>query len=302
MEFLSLILLIVVSLVLPGVICRVRARLSGRKGASFFQHLYNLRVMLSKSVVYSYSSSYITRIVPVVSLALSFGVLLFVPFGDFKAVLGFDGDIVLFAYLLALSRFLMIIAAMDSGSSFQGMGSAREAFYGALLEPAIFIIGGTLALISGNISFSTVFSSMGSLSVEFVLVMVLVAYLFIKILTVETGRIPFDDTLTHLELTMVHEVMILDYSGVDLGFITLSMWLKMGALSVLAANSVSACCAGGWIATLIFSVLTGVYIGFVESFVAKNKMSRNSTFIMIISSIALVLFVVAYIVLQNIFV
>lgn len=302
MEFISLFIVLIVSAIFPGIINRVRARLSGRKGMSVYQHLLNVELLLRKSSVYSYSSTWITRAVPIFYLASSLTLVLFVPVGQIPALLSFNGDIVMFAYLMALTRFGLIISAMDSGSSFQGMGASREAFYGALVEPALFILGGTLALISGHVSFSHVFSSLPELSAELSMVLILIGYALTLILSVEMGRIPVDDTRTHLELTMIHEVMVLDYCGVDLAMITIGGWLKMGALAILASNAVSGALMGNWLLSVVLSLGVAVFVAFVESFRAKNKLARNSTYILTITALALVLFLVTYILLQNIFI
>lgn len=300
MEFISLFLVLMVSAIFPGIINRVRARLSGRKGMTVYQHLNNVELLMRKSAVYSYTSTWITRAVPVFYLASSLTLVLFVPVGQMPALLSFNGDFVMFAYLMAFTRFSLILAAMDSGSSFQGMGASREAFYGALVEPALFILGGTLALISGHTSFSNVFCSIAGLSAELSMVLILIGYALVLILSVEMGRIPVDDTRTHLELTMIHEVMVLDYCGVDLAMITIGGWLKMGALAVLASNAISVALMGNWILSIALTTVVAAFIAFIESFRAKNKLSRNSTFILTITALSLVLFLVTYILLQNI--
>lgn len=296
----AIVLLLVVSMVLPGVINRVRAWISGRKGVTIYQHINNVEVLLKKGAVYSPVTTLIAQIAPAVYLGAAFTSLLFVPVGGFEALLGFDGDVVMFAYLLALSRLSLILAAMDSGSSFQGMGASREALYSALVEPALFIVAGCLALISGQTSFSTIFMNIESVSPELAVVLLLLTYTLIKIISVEMGRIPVDDTHTHLELTMIHEVMILDYCGIDLAMINIGSWLKMGAIVVLAANAVAVTFMLNWIVVVVLSVGVAAVIGVIESLQARNRLSRNTTYILTIVALAFVLFMVAYILLQNI--
>lgn len=293
---LTILLLVAAGLFLPGMINRTRAVLSGRKGIRFFQHIYNAGVMLKKGVVTGHTSTVLFTVAPSVYLGTIFTALLFVPLGGCAPLFHFNGDVVMFAYLLAFSRLAMILAALDTGSSFEGMGASRDALYGAMVEPALFIVAGTLALVSGVTSFSGMFTAIASagLSPEMVIVMLLLVYVIMKIITVECGRIPVDDPRTHLELTMIHEVMILDYSGVDLAMIMVGGWLKMAALSALGANIVAAVTGGGVVASFIYTVLAGVGIGVVESFVARNKLARNSTFIFTIVAIAFVLFLVAF--------
>lgn len=247
MEALNTLLLLLTALAIPGLINRTRARLAGRKGIRFAQHLYDVTLLLRKGAVYSTTTSALFRIAPSVSLGSALVAALFIPVGDLQPVLSFDGDLVAFAYLLALGRLAIILAAMDTGSSFEGMGASREALYGALVEPALMLVFGTLALISGFTSFASIFSTEIGEDPQLIVVLLLVAYILTKIVFTESGRIPVDDPRTHLELTMIHEVMCLDYCGVDLAFIKMGTWLKTAAFSLLAADAVAAafCPAGG---------------------------------------------------------
>lgn len=299
---LTTILVIGVGLLMPGVINRTRAYLSGRKGIRLFQHLFDARVMMNKGVVVGEGTTMLTKIAPSVYLGSIFTAMLFIPIGGFDPLLNFRGDVVMFAYLMALSRMTIILAALDTGSSFEGMGASRDALYGALVEPALFIVAGTLALVTGATSFNEMFNSLATttLSPDMVIVVLLLVYVMITIITIETGRIPVDDPRTHLELTMIHEVMVLDYSGIDLAMITVANWLKMGALSVFAANIFTTVMGGSWIITFVVALSGGVVIGVVESFLARNKLSRNTTYILTTVAIALVLFLVALMLKMNI--
>ena len=286
-----------VALMLPGMIVRTRALLAGRKGAPFYQHISRLGALLCKAPVYSPATGFVFRLAPVVYLASTVAAMLLVPVGDFSAVLAFNGDIVLFCYLLALGRVMLILAAMETGSSIDGMGASREALYGALLEPALFLVAGTLALVSDSLSFSQVFAGVGSGTPEMVVVMVLVMYALFKIMLVEAGRIPVDDPRTHLELTMIHEAMVLDYSGFDLALITLAGWIKAG---LLAASAFASVLYWDTIVVLLLGLAAGLAIGIVESFLARSRMARNSTYIVTILAVALVAFVIAFLLLNQI--
>ena len=296
----SVVLNLFVALMLPGIIVRTRALLAGRKGAPFYQHISRLGALLCKAPVYSSATGFVFRLAPVVYLASTVAAMLLVPVGDFSAVLAFNGDIVLFCYLLALGRVMLILAAMETGSSIDGMGASREALYGALLEPALFLVAGTLALVSDSLSFSQVFAGVGSGTPEMVVVMVLVMYALFKIMLVEAGRIPVDDPRTHLELTMIHEAMVLDYSGFDLALITLAGWIKAGLLAVLAASAFASVLYWDTIVVLLLGLAAGLAIGIVESFLARSRMARNSTYIVTILAVALVAFVIAFLVLNQI--
>ncbi len=139
--------------------------------------------------------------------------------GQYKGIISFDGDFVFFAYVLGVGKFFSIISALDTGSSFEGMGASREALYSMFAEPAFFILMGSFALLTGHTSFHEIFASLhfGS-SISYTLG-VLATFVLIMIAMIENSRMPIDDPKTHLELTMIHEVMILDNSGFDLGLI-----------------------------------------------------------------------------------
>ena len=288
-------LMIVVAIAIPGVINRTRALLAGRKGLPFMQHVRNVRLLLRKGTVYSTTTTALFRIAPAVYLGAAIVALLFIPIADLYPLISFEGDVNCFAYTLALARVAIILAAMDTGSSFEGMGAAREALYGALIEPALMIGFATLAMFCGYTSFADIFEHEQSFNLHLTIVMFLIAYLFIKITFVESGRVPVDDPRTHLELTMIHEVMCLDYSGVDMGMIHIAGWLKTACFSMIAANAIAAtCCFHWWFAVPLAILLTGISVGIVESTQARNKLVRNTTYIVTISALAALIFFVGY--------
>ena len=288
-------LMIVVAIAIPGVINRTRALLAGRKGLPFVQHVRNVRLLLRKGTVYSTTTTALFRIAPAVYLGAAIVALLFIPIADLYPLISFEGDVICFAYTLALARVAIILAAMDTGSSFEGIGAAREALYGALIEPALMIGFATLAMFCGYTSFADIFEHEQSFNLHLTIVMFLIAYLFIKITFVESGRVPVDDPRTHLELTMIHEVMCLDYSGVDMGMIHIAGWLKTACFSMIAANAIAAtCCFHWWFAVPLAILLTGISVGVVESTQARNKLVRNTTYIVTISALAALIFFVGY--------
>ncbi len=293
--------MIVVALSITGVINRTRAICAGRKGMRFFQHVYNVDLQLRKGAVYSTTTSILFRIAPCVYLGAAFLAFLFIPIADLEPLLSFHGDIILVAYLLALSRTALILAALDTGSSFEGMGAAREALYGALVEPALMMGMATLALFCGYSSFAEIFSMARDLDMNLTVVLVLVAYVFVVIMFVEAGRVPVDDPRTHLELTMIHEVMCLDYSGIDMAMIHIAGWLKNSIFAIIAANAVSvAFCFHWWFAAPLAVLGTGIAIGFVESFRARNKLTRNTTFILTIVAMSALVLLTGFLLIQNI--
>jgi len=197
-------------------------------------------------------------------------------FGD-HALLSFQGNLIFLVYCLGLSRFFTIIAALDTGSSFEGMGASREAQFSVLAEPALIIGIATLARIGGSVSFSSIFSNITTttwMNSGLAIALIIIA-LFI-VLLVENSRIPFDDPNTHLELTMIHEVMILDYSGPDLGLIMYSASLKMWIFGALIMNTFMTVTGLKGISALLSFVIgmfvLAVIVGFVESIIARVKL------------------------------
>jgi formate hydrogenlyase subunit 4 len=293
--------MIVVALSITGVINRTRAVMAGRKGLPFFQHIYNVRLLLRKDSVYSHTTTILFRVAPAVYLAAAVVAILMIPVADLYPVISFEGDIICLAYTLALARVAIILAAMDTGSSFEGMGAAREALYGALIEPALLMGFATLAMFCGYTSLADIFEHEQTFDLHYTIVMFLVAYLFVTITFVESGRVPVDDPRTHLELTMIHEVMCLDYCGMDLAMIQIAGWLKTACFSMIAANAIAAtCCFHWWFAVPLAILLTGLSVGFVESTQARNKLSRNTTFVVTISALAALIFFIGYLLQLNI--
>jgi formate hydrogenlyase subunit 4 len=199
---------------LAGIINKVKARLSGRFGPTVWQPYYELLRLTRKETVYSACAGFISRVAPVlVWCTIAFAALL-LPLGR-PAAVSFPGDIILFAYLLALGRFFQILAALDVASSFEGMGASREARFAVFAEPIFFFTIGSLAIVTRRYSLDTVFAEISWRDpLLFVFVSVGVLSLFFLV-SAECSRMPVDDPNTHLELTMIHEVMILDASGFD---------------------------------------------------------------------------------------
>jgi formate hydrogenlyase subunit 4 len=293
--------MVIVALFITGVINRTRALMAGRKGIRFFQHIYNVRLLMRKGAVYSPTTTILFRIAPCVYLGAAFMAFLFIPIADLDPLLSFRGDIILVAYLLALSRVAIVLAALDTGSSFEGMGAAREALYGALIEPALMMGLATLALFCGYSSFAEIFSTAQLANTNITIVMLLLAYVFVLIMIVEAGRVPVDDPKTHLELTMIHEVMCLDYSGIDLAMIQIAGWLKNAIFAMIAANAISVVFCFHWQFAVPLAIFgTGITIGIIESFRARNKLSRNTTYIITIVAMSALVLLTGFLLNSNI--
>ena len=274
-----------------GVITRVKAFFSGKVGPSVFQPYFDLAKLFRKKCVYSSTTTWIFRTAPVIVLAVMLIFSLMIPFGRFKAPVQFSGDILLAVYLLALGRFFMILAALDTGSSFEGMGASREAFFSCLSELALFMNFITLALLSKSFSLSQLIGadipmSWGGLDPTLFLVVVS----FFIVLLAENCRIPVDDPETHLELTMIHEVMILDHSGVDLAYMLYAAAMKIFIFSGMLVSVIIPLRTGQWVTdTMIFlggMLGLAVLVGIVESTMARLRLNRVRLLLLISFALA----------------
>jgi formate hydrogenlyase subunit 4 len=299
--------IILVSLVFPGVVALTKAKIAGRKGASVFQPFFDNIRLFRKGNVFSTTTSWIFQVAPVIYFSTVFMAVLFVPLGNQPAFFSFEGDFVLFAYLLAFGKFMMIAAAMDTGSGFEGMGANREAFYSLLVEPAFFIVIASMALFTNHTSFYDLFNNMHIESQLSYLIAILAVYIFLWIAMVENSRLPVDDPKTHLELTMVHEVMVLDFSGFDLALIQLANGLKFTIYGALIFNFVLPMQDYFAAQLVIFFVVEFVFaisVGTLESFRARNKMAKNAQWILALTALAIlgflsVLIITGKIILMN---
>lgn len=289
---LSLTLILLAAVFFTGVINRTKSILSGRKGPGILQPIKDVIRLFKKGVVYSKTTSFIFQVAPTIYFSSVVMAILVVPLGQSKGIIGFNGDFIFFAYVLALGKFFSIIAAMDTGSSFEGMGASREALFSMFAEPAFFILLGSLALLTGHTSFQGIFASLylGS-SISFALA-VLAAFVLGMITMIENSRMPIDDPKTHLELTMIHEVMILDNSGFDLGLILTTGLLKFSVYGALIANLFLGLFPPEYAIPVFFIIQFGaaVIIGIIESFMARFRMSHNAQFIFALTSVSLLIF------------
>ncbi len=275
---LHLLLFLVFPPLLMGVINRVKAAFAGRRGPPVLQLYFDLWKLLRKGAVYSTTTTWIFRAGPVVSLAATLVAGLLMPLGGgLPAPFAFPGDVILFAYLLATARFATVLAALDTGSSFEGMGASREVTFSALAEPALFLSIAALALARQSISWTSILSGQMAAWHLFGPAMAMLIGALVLVALAENSRIPFDDPTTHLELTMVHEVMILDHSGPDLAMILYGASLKLfllGAIVVRLAFPFEAS-VPGHVALFVAGLLVyAVVMGVIESTFARLRMDR----------------------------
>lgn len=269
---------LLVSPLLVGVIQRTKALMAGRRGAPLLQPAYDLVRLLRKDVVLSRTTTWVFVAGPAAALATAVLASLLVPFGERVAPFAFSGDLILFAYLFALGRFFTIAAALDTGSSFEGMGGAREATFSALAEPALFLALLVLVSLRGSLSLSGLVGEAGPLGAAAVAPVALACLGLFVVLLAENSRIPFDDPATHLELTMVHEVMVLDHSGPLLGAALWGAAQKLFVQSALLARILVPLPEGPaplrWACFLAAVLALGVVIGLVESTMARLRLRQ----------------------------
>ena len=269
---LRLLVWVLLAPLLPGIINKVKAWVAGRRGPPVLQLYYDLAKLWRKGVVLSTAVSPGHVAGPAVAWVAIVCAALLLPAGPAVAPLAFRGDALLFVYLLALARFCTASAALDTGSAFEGMGAAREVSYAVLSEAAIITALLALSLQTGNVSLTAMLTPAAGAGAA-----LLAAGLF-AVLLAENCRVPFDDPNTHLELTMIHEVMVLDHSGPPLAAILHGASLKLLLFSVLLVEAVlplgrlTPLTAAVALAGSVLAVAVG--IGLVESLLARLAFRR----------------------------
>jgi len=278
---LHLAILFVFPPLLLGSIGKTKAFFAGRIGPPLLQPYYDILKLMQKASVYSVTTNWIFRAAPMVSLAAVVSAGILMPVAGVKPPVQFGGDLILFVYLLALARFVIVLAALDTGSSFEGMGASREATFGCLSEITVFLNLTILALLSRSLSLSEIF--LGGLSSSWLQVgpvLILVVVSFFLVLLVENSRIPIDDPETHLELTMIHEVMVLDHSGVDLAYILYGKAVKLFLFgTMLVSMMMTFRTQDLWVDTIFFffeMIGFAILIGVVESTMARLRLNKVS--------------------------
>ncbi len=275
-----------------GIINRTKAFFAGRRGSPLLQLYYDLFKLLRKGAVYSTTTTWIFIFGPIISLCAVLTAALLVPFAG-PSVISFEGDMILFIYLIGLARFFTVLAAIDTGSSFEGMGASREVQFAVFAEPALFLSLAALARVTGHISLSGIFSDqiISSWNSYGPMIFLVSGALFIIFLA-ENSRIPVDDPNTHLELTMIHEAMVLDHGGVDLAYILFGASVKFWLLGSLLAGIFLRAGSGNWAAdNLIFisgMAVLSVIVGVVESILARLRLLKVPHLLIIALALSLV--------------
>jgi formate hydrogenlyase subunit 4 len=223
----QMLLVLLLSPLLTGFVRKVKARLLRRQGPPLLQPYRDLVRLMRKEVVLAESSSWLFRVIPYLVFAASWAAASLVPTFGIGLLFSWSADLIAIIALLGSARFFLALAGLDVGTSFGGIGSSREMMIASLAEPAMLMIIFTLALIAGSTQLATmaVFMSSPEVGLRVSLGLGLIALIMVAI--AENARIPVDNTATHLELTMVHEAMVLEYSGRHLALIELSSALKL---------------------------------------------------------------------------
>lgn len=234
---LQLMLLLLLAPLVEGIIRKTKAFWQNREGPGLLQPYYNLIKYFRKDTVKSDNASWLYTTAPYITFASVTATALFIPAISPWFSLNFAGDIILVFYLFALARFFMVLAGLDTGSAFGGMGSSREMFISSMVEPTMFLAFFSVALRVNSTDISVLTgaftkSSLNALSPSHLLAFAAIFIVFIA----ETGRIPIDNPDTHLELTMVHEGMLLEYSGKPLALMMASAMVKQTLILTLIAN------------------------------------------------------------------
>jgi len=272
-------LLILFPPLLLGVINKTKAWFAGRTGAPFFQPYFDLARLFRKYFLISKTTTWVFQAGPVVTLVAVFLAGLLIPLGNFGAPVAFAGDMILFAYLFGLARFFTTSAALDTGSALEGMGAAREVTFAVLSEPALFFAFIVLAKLSGSLTLTTMLqnASTGG-ATSSVPSLVLIALGLFVVLLAETCRLPVDDPNTHLELTMIHEVMVLDHSGPLLGMAQYAAAMKLFIFGSILLQVILPFHTGmdwvDWPLFVLEILALAVIVGILESMMARLQIRR----------------------------
>ncbi len=277
-------LVLVLAPLLTGLVRKVKARLQRRRGPSLIQPYRDLRRLMGKDVVLADNASWLFRVAPYLIFALTWVAAALVPSFATGLIFSWSGDLIVIIALLGSARFVQALAAMDIGTSFGGIGASREVMIASLAEPAMLMIVLSVAIIAGSTQLSTIAGFMASSAVGLRVSLALALVAFIIVALAENARIPVDNPATHLELTMVHEAMVLEYSGRHLAMIELAASLKLLLyISAIGCIFVPFGLARGYEIGLLAYLgklgIAGVMLGVFETSIAKMRVFRVPNFL-----------------------
>jgi formate hydrogenlyase subunit 4 len=292
----SVVLLLTAILLSPlysAVISKTKAFFGGRKGPPLLINYYTLIKLFRKGSVYSRSTTFVFKLSPVIYAGVGITALLLFPLAGLPSLVFFHGDVIVLFYLFGLARFFIISAALDTASPFEGMGASREAYFSVFSEITLFMTLILFYLLTAEISLSSFFieTRITELWKAAGPPLLFVVISLFMVLLAENARVPVDDPATHLELTMIHEVMVLDHSGPDLALIHLGMYLKLMFYASMITRLIFPFDLNSTALNILafFLVLFVVYlaIGIIESTTARYKLSVVPRFLLISFAIAL---------------
>jgi formate hydrogenlyase subunit 4 len=287
----TLVSMLLVAPALPGIATRTKSFLTGRRGAPVLQLYADLAKLVRKGVVYSRTTTLVFRVAPVVLTASVLIAALLLPLDGYVSIFGFTGDLVAFAGLLGLGRFAMVLAGLDTGSSFEGMGASREVTVAAFAEPALLLALTVLVLATGSLSLGTMLGApLAGAWPRAAPSLVLAGGSLFMLLLAENARVPIDDPATHLELTMIHEVIVLDNSGPDLALILYAGAVKFALFGALVVSVlIPRAQFGPWIAAAMLIAglaVIAIVVGIIEAAMARLRMDRIPHFLVAASALA----------------
>ena len=297
LELLQCILMLAIAPLITGIIRKAKARVQSRQGPSVLQPYRDLRKLLSKGSVVSNDTSWVFAIAPYVCIAAVVIAALLVPV-LYAQTYGFVGDFIVLIYLLAMMRFFMALSALDAGSTFGGMGASREMYISSIVEPTMLLSIFAMALVAGTTSLGSISAIIASGGLDLVTPsLFLAAAAFFVATLAENARVPFDNPATHLELTMIHEAMLLEYSGKQLALMELSSMTKLVIFLAILSNvffpwgiatgTSSLAIAAGLGAFLIKVVALALLIALIESSIAKMRLFRLPNLLTVAFTLAL---------------
>ncbi len=304
-EILQFILLLAISPLIIGVIRKIKASFQCRKGASIFQPYFDLSKLFMKSSVISKDASWVFKVTPYVCIGASLVAALLVPV-VIDSTFGFIGDMIVLVYLLAMMRFFMALSALDTGSTFGGMGSSREMYISSIVEPTMLLSIFAMALLTSTTTLSRISGVVSSNGLGLVgPSLLLAAAAFFIVTLAENARVPIDNPATHLELTMIHEAMILEYSGKQLALMEFSSMLKLAIFFTIMANiffpwgiatEVSAVALSvGLLAFLLKILALAILVAVIESSMAKMRLFRLPNLITVALTLSLLAVIAFYV-------
>lgn len=282
--FIQFMIIIILAPLLTGIMRKIKAITQKRVGSSIFQTYFDILKLMKKNEVISQEVSWIFRFSPWIIFSSTLVVAFFIPIFVVYSPFGLGGDIILVIGLFGLSRFFLMLAGLDVSSAFGGIGVSREMMISSLIEPALFLVLFTVAVTYGSTNVEIIMSHTAESSILISASLLFSLFGFFIIVMAETGKIPFDNPATHLELTMVHEAMVLEFSGKSLALIELSQSIKQLLLMSLLINffipwglstsfSISEMIVG-LLVFLLKMVSLGVLIAYIETKVAKWRLFR----------------------------